>query len=269
MKKYQLLLLLGTLLLTSCSGAKKKTRQEDDPITPAGEDGPYVSDLQESEYNLFTTNYLRRLTSYNTYKAVTSGQTVTKMILGNVTQTIDVTAIKSDYSYQYNASHSDYYSSEHIAYYHSNQAVYKNKGDSEYTKSSLEEYLNKYGVYPFENRIEGYKVTGEAVKSITQLDKDGENYRFHLVLDPVEATNNVIIQMREFGQLDDNPKFSSIEMTLTVQNNYTPVKIELDSKYKAKKFLETDCHQTYTVTFSNYNENIEVPNVESVKGLFN
>lgn len=58
-------------------------------------------------------------------------------------------------------------------------------------------------------------------------------------------------------------------MTLTVQNNYTPVKIELDSKYKAKKFLETDCHQTYTVTFSNYNENIEVPDVESVKGLFN
>ena len=58
-------------------------------------------------------------------------------------------------------------------------------------------------------------------------------------------------------------------MTLTFGEDFTLSTIALLSKYKAKKFLTTDCEQYYLVTYSNYNENIEVPNLDSVKNLFN
>ncbi len=58
-------------------------------------------------------------------------------------------------------------------------------------------------------------------------------------------------------------------MTLTFGEDFTLSTIALHSKYKAKKFLTTDCEQNYLVTYSNYNENIEVPNLDSVKNLFN
>ena len=58
-------------------------------------------------------------------------------------------------------------------------------------------------------------------------------------------------------------------MSLVISNDFTLSNIYLHSKYEAKKVLKTNCEQSYGVTFSNYNEAIEVPNLESVKGLFN
>lgn len=284
MNKYALALLLGAVLLTSCNKGSKSSisreRDSDDIIIPSssttsegGEPevytGPFVNELAEDKYSEFPINYLKRINQFKTYKAVTEGSTKTSMSFFDVTQVINVTAIKSEYSYLYNSSSSSFYSSQHDAYYHGDKVVYKNKGDSDFTVSTLEAYLDKYGTYPFETRIEGYKVTGDALSSVSKLENDGDNYRFKLSLDKEKSTTNVRIQMKEFGQLDDFPTFESIELTLTVKNDYTPVKIELDSKYKAKKMLDTDCHQTYTVTFTNFNETIEVPNLDSVKGLFN
>ena len=75
--------------------------------------------------------------------------------------------------------------------------------------------------------------------------------------------------MKKSGGLDDYPTFSLIEMNLKIYSDFTLVSIELHSEYKAKKLINTDCKQNYTVTFSNYGENIEVPNLDSVKNLFN
>ncbi len=285
MNKSAFALLLGAVLLTSCNKGGSKSsisrdRDSDDIIIPSssatsesGEPeiytGPFVNELTEDKYSEFPINYLKRINQFKTYKAVTEGSTKTSMSFFDVTQVINVTAIKSEYSYLYNSSSSSFYSSQHDAYYHGDKVVYKNKGDSDFTVSTLETYLDKYSTYPFETRMEGYKVTGDALTSVSKLENDGDNYRFKLSLDKEKSTTNVRIQMKEFGQLDDFPTFESIELTLTVKNDYTPVKIELDSKYKAKKMLDTDCHQTYTVTFTNFNETIEVPNLDSVKGLFN
>ena len=133
----------------------------------------------------------------------------------------------------------------------------------------MNDYLDKYGTYPFGNAIEGYKVTGDAIKSITKMAMAGENYRFKLIFDAEKATNNVKIQMKEFGSLDELPTFTDITIIMTLQNDYTPVKLDLESHYKAKQGVTTSCTQKYTVTFSNFNENIEVPNLDAVKDKFN
>ena len=75
--------------------------------------------------------------------------------------------------------------------------------------------------------------------------------------------------MKEFGGLREQPTFSNIELTITVKEDFTPVTIELASSYKAtlKSGLGSTCNQNYTVTFSNYDEEIEIPGLDSVKSL--
>jgi hypothetical protein len=76
--------------------------------------------------------------------------------------------------------------------------------------------------------------------------------------------------MKAFGGLDDYPVFSSIKITLKIQDDFTPITYEVKASYKAKKWgVESDCHQEYTVTFSAFNASPEVPNLEAIRGEYN
>ena len=303
MKKYTLLLLLGSLLLTGCSIVKEQSSSELEDYEEEEEEAEIVtstssfdgeaseerskeeasseqesnerlvSNLKKADYNLFPQYYLEKFASYNSYKAVTEGTTESSVLFVTVNQAINVTAIKNgDYTYQYNKSESNMFSSEHIAYYHSDKAAYKEKNskgknDADYIVSSMSDYLTKFGIYPFANAIEGYITTEEALTSVTRKKSSDENFVFKLVLDKDNATTNVKVQMKEFGALDKEPEFSKIELTLTVKDDYTPVKIDLVSKYTAKQGASASCTQNYTVTFSNFNEDIEIPGLDNIKGL--
>ena len=257
----------------SCSPTAEYRKREDegekvDPIPE--EKGKKVSELTEAEYAQFPTYYLSKLNTYQSYKSVTKGNThavVTIIVEIPTDQSIDVTAIKGkEYSYLKNESHSSFVNTVHTAYYKGQDVDYSQDG-GDYQKNTLEEYLNTFGTYPLDNAIEGYKVTGDAIKSISKLESTTD-YKFKLEMDPEKSTNNVRIQMRKFGGLDDYPVFENISMTITVKDDFTPVTIELDSNYTAKKGMESKCHQTYTVTFSDFNQDIEIPDLDSVKDRF-
>ncbi len=164
-----------------------------------------------------------------------------------------------------NSSHSSIYSSKHEAYY-KGEKVYYHDSNAEFKLSTLSEYLSVYGTYPFDYAIEGYNIKEDAILSVSKVETN-ENYSFKFVFDPEKATNNVRIQMKAFGQLDDFPIFSSAEIILTVKEDFTPVKYELSSTYKAKKVIETDCKQNYNVTFSDFNQPIEIPKLEEMKEI--
>ena len=74
--------------------------------------------------------------------------------------------------------------------------------------------------------------------------------------------------MKVSGGLDDYPSFSGIKMTITVKEDFTPVTLYLEAAYTAKKIVESSCNQYYTVTYSNYNEDIEIENLEEAKEYF-
>ena len=279
-KKLLFLLISTTLLATGCknNAANKSanflsqsktvlTREEESIEQPTS---TLVGDLEENDYYQLPVNLVCKLYSSKSYKAITLGSSETNVpLVGDVTQKIDALAIKGEYSYFYNSSSSSTYTSEHEAFYYNDQAVYKNKNDKKYTTSSLRNYLNKYGIFPFGLSIEGYKVSRSSITSITKLPDEGDYYRFKIVFDKDKATNNVRIQMKALGDLTDYPVFSEIEMVLTIENDYTPIKIDFSAKYKSKKVVETSCHQQYTVTYSQFGETIDIPNLDNVKGLFN
>ena len=225
-----------------------------------------ASDINEDNLNEFVPHYLDKVASFSSYKAVTKGSTVAKVLFIETTQSIDVTAIKGEYCYLKNESHSNLVNTVHEAYTHQSQVVYADNGAA-FQKIGLEDYLNTYGVNPFERTIEGYDCGPDSIKSIEKVASE-QGYAFKISFDTEKATNNVRIQMKAFGGLDDYPSFSSIAITVTVKEDFTPVIIDVDANYKAKKIMESDCHQSYQVTFSSFDESIEIAGLDKIKADF-
>ena len=288
MKKIKYLTLLCIpLLVAGCSCQKQSSRSRQEVTTseettiPSSETStssrtitsqPPVEvtagNLSEKQLSKFPSYLVDKLSSYSSYEARTKGETIaTVPLLGDVTQTIQVTAIKGTISYLNNESHSSMVDTVHTAYFRRMKTAYQDN-DGKLQAASLENYLSIYGTYPFESAIEGYIITGDAVKSVTRT-KAGTNYKFTVVFDKEKATNNVKIQMKQFGGLDDYPVFQEdTTMDIIVKNDFTPVSLELRAHYKATKVLETDCAQSYTVSYSSFNETIDIPGLtDEIKDL--
>jgi len=258
------LLTLSVLTLASCHTPQG-------PLSWESEDWPssssvYSSDASASEESTtrtkdFITSYMEKLSSLASYKSVTKGTTKAKVLFIETTQTIDVTSIKSEYRYLKNESHGAV-DTVHEAYFHDDATLVKNLGEEKYSPKTLEEYLSAYGVNPYGHNIEGYSVSKEAIVSVEE--KEGNS---HLVtFDPAKATNNVRIQMKAFGGLDDYPIFSHIEILIKTDADLTPLTYNVKADYKARRFgFDSDCHQEYEVTFSEVNQSPEIPNLEQIK----
>ena len=264
-KRNIVIFLMIPFALMGCNKKDTQARESEAPIevdttTP-------IDEVKEEDYKKIPSYIYSKLNEYNSFKAITRGQTVSTSII-KVTQSISTLAIKSEYSYTKNESHSDLVNTDHEAYYKDSKVVYRDEDSKDYSVSSLDDYLNVYGTYPFDAAIEGYLISEDCLVSVTKVSKEGSTYVFKAVFDNEKSTNNVKIQMKKFGSLDDYPTFDLIEMNFQVNSDFTLQKIDLHSKYKAKIVLTTNCEQTYTVTYSNYNEDIEVPNLDSVKPLF-
>ena len=279
MKKKVLILSSLTLLLCVACGSEAESSLSREVISSSSREvsssvevsttslvpGDYLHNLKEEDYKTFCTFYFAKLNQYRTYKTITEGKTKASI----VTQPIYSEVIKNEYSYMTNESHSSFADTDHKAYYYNNKVVHKDYGEDDWTISSQEDYLNKYGFYPFDQLIEGYLVKEETILSVSITPKD-DNYKVVIKLDPETSTNNVKIQMKQFGDLGSYPEFQEVKLTLNLKDDYTPITIDADTSYKVKKgILNPKCSQTYTVTFSNFDEEIEIPNLEEIKPLFN
>ena len=252
------------IILTGCSRQPERKR-EDKPedVTPV-EPEVTAENITDEQLKDFPSYFLRKLASFNTYEAVTSGHTDAYIFGLKVEQSIEVKVIRDEYSYLINESHSSMVNTVHTAYFHEKQTLYKDN-NADYTKAELNAYLEIYGTYPFDSAIEGYSIGEGSIISVSRMEKDGSNYRFKVEFDKDKATNNVKIQMKQFGGLDEYPSFvDNTTMEISVKEDFTPVSLHLNSHYNAKKFMTTECYQDYIVTYSHYNETVTIPDKESI-----
>ena len=242
-----------------------------DSIEPSSSSATSVkpaAELSPEEYASFPKLYLQRLGRYQSFKAVTKGKTTADMGIMKTDQTIEVEAIKGEYSYLKNVSNSTFVNTYHEALFHADKAMYRDGDKAEFKVASKDAYLDIYGVDPFSYCIEGYEV-GEGCVTDVKRVLGGEGYTYVLTFDVEKATPNVRIQMKQFGGLKDYPVFSSIKITIQVQEDLTPISLHVDAAYKATKNvlfdINTDCVQTYDVLFSNFDEAIETPHLDEAK----
>ena len=213
---------------------------------------------QLTDYSSVPYKFMERLAGIRSFVATTDGKTATIL-----EQTIHSDLIKDgERGYLMTKSESALVKTGVTAYYKSGSARWMFKDEKQFTNGALTEYVALFGIYPLGGGIEGYAVNETTVLSVEKLESE-QNYKFAISLDPETSTDAVKVQMKKFGSLDEYPKFSEVKITLTFDKHFTPITVELLSKYKAKLLFTAECVQTYTVTYSSINAQVSIPASEN------
>ena len=247
MKKISIfVLVLFLFFLTSCK--KRET------IDNAAETITY-QDLKEEDFDVTKYEldeiplvFVEKLSRITNFTKETKGETIAKKVI-KYTQVIDsVYSEDSSGKHLVTISNSTLVKLYHEAYYKEDIISFKTKEKDEFSDITYEEYVKKYGFLPYGHNLEGYDITKDSIINIEKV----EDYKYHLVIDGDKGSNNVKIQMKEFGNLSDYPSFSLVSIDITMKQDFTPISVHVYSEYEiTHSFLgKTNCTQEYTVTYS-------------------
>ncbi len=211
--------------------------------------------------NIIETN----LVNEKEYLKNVSGQSITLDDLG-VTQVINNnTYVYNDYTYAIFESSSWAVSFTHKAMFYNDKIKYSHSSDK-VNEVSIENYKSKYGLLADSANFTGYVISEETVLSSQLVSSEKNKHVFEYVLDNDKSSYDMRVQMKEFGGLTALPVFSSIKLTLTLDDQWNISKLETHELYKTKKriifIIETPLEQKLTMTFSKY-ENIELPDISN------
>ena len=133
--------------------------------------------------------------------------------------------------------------------------------------------LKKYQVYTVEDYnqvsyamnqylIMGYVFNDESIINTELVSDKGEEVSIKYTLDNELATKFVKTDMKVNGKLTAYPQFESVQITLTMKTNFTPVSYSIDATYDASAPVIGTAKTTQhgECIFSKVNENITIPN---------
>lgn len=242
--------LLIIILLLSVSGCKKK-QESAEPLTPRQNEEPqYEKQAGTTLDNVEALDvpFLIQDAIYNkeAYESETSGQTVAKVLI-KYTQKIKAVIYKNGKNaYLLNESNSTLVNA-YLECYFGEAVRYREKNNEAYKSVSYDDYQAIYGIIPTTRQVDGYIFTKEGIISVTKEDRNV----YTIVLDgEVVGTNNKI-NMKRIGNLKDYPTFESLSMRITLGEDFFPIEIRLNAKYKVSMALvgNANCNQEYVVTF--------------------
>lgn len=241
-----LFVILLSLFLLSCKKkeALEKEEEQSYDYTSLKDEDFIVSNFTLEEIPFVFMERVERLSSYT---KELKGETVAKKVI-KYTQEIESTFSK-DEMHIVTISNSFLVKDYHEAYFGGDLVRYREDSSSEFIESRMDEYLNIFGTLPYGYSIEGFVLSKESILSIEMKEIN----TYHLVLDNVIGTNNVKIQMKKHGGLNDYPSFTLIEIDLVIEDDFSPVKIILHLEYDVnmnvlgKVSCVQDCVITYTL----------------------
>lgn len=257
-KSLVFLILVFLIILTSCSCNKnKKTiiineQEEDEEIKIVEVD---LEKSIEDVNDLDIPYYIMEKMVKTDYKKITKGSTLAKLII-KYNQSIDGIIIKEgNRGYVKNISNSTLVNVYHEAYFIDNNVSYKTKEKNDLTTIALNDYVNSYGINPFINQIEGFIINNKSLIDCKKIKEENNQYIYNLKIDGNIGGDYNKIQMKAYGNLNDYPVFSSVEMEITINRDYSISTILYESQYKVSyPVLGTaNCTQTYIVTYSELN----------------
>ena len=195
--------------------------------------------------------FLEKLERLSSFKKHTVGSTTAKIII-KYTQTIDSLYIKNDEEkHLVTNSNSTLVNVYHEAYYERDYIRYRESTDNDFTSLTRDEYKDIYGVILDEARLEGFILNSDTILEVSKIDSEEYNV-YQIIIDGNLAGAEAKKQMKEYGNLSSLPEFSYVCITITIEDDFTPVKIDFVSDYKITLALlgSGNCHQEYEVTYS-------------------
>ena len=206
-----------------------------------------------------------KLKSLDSYRSDVEGKVVA--IGGLYKQTIaDVHIKNGKESYMEALSSSSIVSVGKQAFFTGDKVVMRDsdKKDS-FTVTTLQEYRSKIGCEP--TALSNYILNEETIKSAELISRSEGTYTCRYEIDPVKGTSRYAVKMMNFGGLKVAPEFESCTMELTFDEDWNPISLKAEDKYKiSKSFLNNvSCTSTLTETFSEIGKGTEIPDAASFR----
>lgn len=254
MKRRKIAIVVTALLLaasmtaafSSCGGNTKTEREGESttlvtnksPDQLSAEDVAYAFIQKESERAEYT---------------VESENVITVQALVNFTQTIRATTVKREGEYlQETVSDTFLVRATRQTYLSGDKVAYRYGTAKTPCSATREGYKAVYGVAPDDLALDGFLCNGDTVRFAEKAATSGDTLTYRFVLDGERAGRNVKKQLCQLCNLKSEPIFSSVQITLTVKKDWTPVKTVTSAEYTADVPLlgTTKCLMKKTSTYS-------------------
>ena len=130
-----------------------------------------------------------------------------------------------------------------------------------YDVYTLEDY-KKVSYTPAQYTIMGYVFNDQSISKTEIVSDKGDVVSIKYTLDNELATNIVKVDLKVNGGLNAYPVFKSIELTLSMKRDFTPVSYAIDAVYDASKPIigSAEVRQHGECVFSKVNEKVTIPN---------
>ena len=186
------------------------------------------------------------------YTATQTGKTYATAVLITVEQKIFSKKIKVGGEVFFNTeSNSSFVKTKHQALFSGDKVAYRNAFSGEISSVKTEDYRAIYGITPDLRLIEGFVINEKTVLSSEISKEEDGTYEVHLMVDGNVGGFYARTQMKETGDLNGYPDFKSVNIYLTLNSDYTPVKTRLVSEYSAKQgIINAKCEQALITEYS-------------------
>lgn len=247
----------ATVTAVACTKEEQPTLDPSDNSTVVDTDKK-PSEITDAKEVAFA--FMQKQSELKSYQIDTTGTTVAKSLI-SYTQNISNLTIKNGADYfQQATSSSALVKMEHQAFVNGDKVAYRNALTGDLLTAAKTDYTDVYGITPDQTAIGGFVINENTLKSASKVEGEALTYRFDVDVSD-SATSNMKRQMKEFGGLKGYPEFTSVRLTLTIKDDWTPVSLAVEADYNIDIAVlgKTSCTQKLESTYSKVNEAVTIP----------
>lgn len=220
-----------------------------------------VSDYEDDYIgilNAYLDNYYNKI---NSIRYTEEGVVSAKVLFIDYDSEFGSTNIKkSNCFYSKSYSHSSIVNFDSIKYETKTMVTESNDLEN-FSVYTVDDY-NQKNYSAFLPLLHGYICSDDTIVKASLVSNTNGQYRIKYEFDVDKSTKYLKQALMDSGELSELPTFISSIVTLTIKNDFTPVKCLIEAKYVARKpFIgKTTVTQQSEINYSNINQELTIPN---------
>ena len=258
-----LLLAAVSLTLLGCSGKKEEPIVDKEESTTIKNAKDVDVFLKKKDYKSIAYAFIYNIKEgLQSYESSTTGTVKAKVAIFDYDIHYEtVTHKKGNVFYSKDHSKSTFTTLDNEFYQVGRDKILVSRDLKKYDVYTVEEY-NKVSYAMSQYLVMGYVFNDESIVNTTVVSDKGEDISIRYTLDNELATKFVKTDMKVNGGLTAYPKFDSIDLTLTMKKDFTPVSYHIDAVYEASAPVIGSARTTQVgdCIFSKVNGAVTIPN---------
>ncbi len=225
--------------VSACGG--DKTRQELGSTLLQTEKRP--KDLAAEEVGF---SFLQKMQEREEYTVTTTASASLRAAIAFTQEMRSTTVKREGGHYRKTVSDSLFFRMTHEAYTQGESVVYRNGTERALSVTSQKDYRGVYGALPCDPLLEGFMLRDELIRFAERGSVRGDEATYLFVLEGA-AGDYLAPMFMQLWELKRAPAFTSVQVRLTLKEDWTPVRAETTLEYRAEVPLLGDTPCTATI----------------------